>query len=263
MSSQRTVSDWKVWLLVWALGIAGIVAVMPYVIELQGLALRQAAAKASMSVPTILALSAVQGAVLLGICSRIGIWAARRVCLSFPILDAIAARKSIPWSGSAALAASLSGLVGGAFVVLIDVFVFAPSKAVALNDNQPAAWKGFLASFYGGVTEEIFLRLFLLSLLALGLRRLTLGADSRGRAVPSAAFWTANILAALAFGLGHLPATAVLAPLTPLLVVRAIVLNGVLALLFGALYRRYGLEMAILAHFSADIALHVVPPLVG
>ena len=81
--------------------------------------------------------------------------------------------------------------------------------------------------------------------------------------MPSIAFWTANLLAALAFGLGHLPATAVLVPLTPTLVVRAVVLNGILALLFGDTYRRWGFEMAVLAHFSSDIALHVIPPLVS
>jgi membrane protease YdiL (CAAX protease family) len=71
-------------------------------------------------------------------------------------------------------------------------------------------------------------------------------------------FWVANILAAILFGLGHLPATATLVPLTPLIVVRAIVLNGLLGIALGYLYFTRGLESAIISHFSADIVLHVL-----
>ena len=70
------------------------------------------------------------------------------------------------------------------------------------------------------------------------------------------ALWLATILAAVIFGLGHLPATAALVKLTPLLIVRAILLNGVVGVATGYLYWRYGLEAAVLAHFSADIVLH-------
>jgi membrane protease YdiL (CAAX protease family) len=69
-------------------------------------------------------------------------------------------------------------------------------------------------------------------------------------------FWAANILAALLFGLGHLPATAMLVPLTPLVVARAVLLNGLPGIAFGWLYWKRGLEAAMIAHFSADIVLH-------
>ena len=70
--------------------------------------------------------------------------------------------------------------------------------------------------------------------------------------------WVANIIAALLFGLGHLPITSALAPLTPLIIVRAVVLNGLLGIGFGYLYCTRGLESAMLSHFSADLLLHVV-----
>ena len=71
-------------------------------------------------------------------------------------------------------------------------------------------------------------------------------------------FWIANILAAVLFGLGHLPTMASLVPLTPLVIVRTVVLNGLLGILFGWLYWRRGLEAAMISHFSADIVLHVL-----
>ena len=120
---------------------------------------------------------------------------------------------------------------------------------------QPAAWKGFLASFYGGIAEEIQLRLLVMSLFAwLGS---FISKTSEGKPT-SAIFWIANILAAILFGLGHLPATAALIPLTPLVITRAIVLNGLGGIAFGYLYWKRGLESAMIAHFSADIVLHVL-----
>jgi hypothetical protein len=56
--------------------------------------------------------------------------------------------------------------------------------------------------------------------------------------------------------MNRLPATAALAQLTPLLIWRAILLNGIVGVAAGYLYFRYGLEAAMLAHFTADIVLH-------
>ena len=75
--------------------------------------------------------------------------------------------------------------------------------------------------------------------------------------MPTGVFWAANFAAALLFGLGHLPATAALAPLSAALIIRAIVLNGTAGIVFGALYRRYGLEWAMASHFGVDIVAHV------
>jgi membrane protease YdiL (CAAX protease family) len=65
-------------------------------------------------------------------------------------------------------------------------------------------------------------------------------------------------VAAVVFGLGHLPASAALAPLSAALVIRAVVLNGTAGIVVGELYRRYGLEWAITSHFGVDIVAHVV-----
>ena len=77
-------------------------------------------------------------------------------------------------------------------------------------------------------------------------------------ALPAGVFWVANILTALFFGVGHLPTMAALAPLTTALVARTIILNGVAGLVFGVLYKRYGLEWAMASHFAGDLVLHVV-----
>lgn len=70
--------------------------------------------------------------------------------------------------------------------------------------------------------------------------------------------WAANIVAALLFGAGHLPTLAALAPLTLITVGRTLFLNGIAGVTFGWLYWRRGLLAAMVAHFSADIVLHVI-----
>ncbi len=129
------------------------------------------------------------------------------------------------------------------------------------EDIRPPAWQGALASFSAGVTEEVIFRLFGVTVLAwIGS---FLFKDAEGRPIP-AVFWIANILIAVGFGIAHLPATALVGiPLTPLVITRAIVLNGVGGVIFGWLYWTRGLESAMVAHFSTDIVLHVILVLVA
>ena len=115
------------------------------------------------------------------------------------------------------------GAIGGVLVVVLDRLVFQPliPEFNAAQFPEPAVWKGALATLYGGIAEELLCRLFLLSLLALCLRRIS----RTPTGLPKWIFWTANLMAALIFGLGHLPAAASILPLTPIWVTRVLVLN--------------------------------------
>jgi membrane protease YdiL (CAAX protease family) len=84
-----------------------------------------------------------------------------------------------------------------------------------------------------------------MSLLAWGLHRIGL---PRRRAIGAAL-----AVAALAFGLGHLPALAQLADPTPLLVLRTVFLNALGGLVFGWLYAVRGLEAAMVAHAASHL----------
>jgi membrane protease YdiL (CAAX protease family) len=123
---------------------------------------------------------------------------------------------------------------------------------------RPSAWQGLLASFYGAVTEEILMRLGVLSVLALFFRTLArVCGAKRESALPTDVFWAANTVTAVLFGLAHLTATAALAPLSSALVARAVVLNGTASIVFGTLYRRYGLGWAMTSHLGVDIVVLV------
>jgi hypothetical protein len=45
-----------------------------------------------------------------------------------------------------------------------------------------------------------------------------------------------------------------------MVVTRALLLNGIPGVVCGYLYMRYGLEAAMLSHFSLDILLHLIAP---
>jgi membrane protease YdiL (CAAX protease family) len=51
--------------------------------------------------------------------------------------------------------------------------------------------------------------------------------------------------------------------LNPLVITRALVLNGLGGLAFGWLYWKQGLESAMIAHLSTDIVVHVITQLVA
>ena len=86
---------------------------------------------------------------------------------------------------------------------------------------------------------------------------------TKGKAIENnLLMWTSIIIAAIIFGLGHLPVTSALTTITPLVIARAIILNGIGGVVFGWLYWKKGLESAMIAHFSADIMLHVLLPFI-
>lgn len=253
-----------------ALGIAGVIAavlVLPYQVQLQlASGAERPAWTDQLPVWVLYLLSALLNAAPVVIVVPVGLWASRRLDFRMPLTEALIGRKPLPEGIVDGLGvAAFVGFGTGIAITCIDLAYFAQAMPQhATSGMNPPAWMGLLASFYGGINEELLARFFFLSLIALGLRTLVraFGAD-RSRALPGGVFWTANILAALFFGASHLPAAAALAPLTGALVLRTFLLNGLLALAFGWLYRRSGLEAAMLAHFCSDLALHVIAPLLS
>ena len=263
---QRFFSRTGVYL--WLAAVFGAICILPYALALAPESIEDASQKLGVSTAVVYALSIIQSALLLGLMTFAGLWAAGKLGLGAPLFEALAHRRELPDGiHQIGVRAIALGVAAALLILGLDYWVFSAALASLEIDAQfnIAAWKGFLASFYGGITEEIQLRLFLLSFVALGVRyvvRLTSG-SRRGISLTTGVFWSANLIAAIIFGLGHLPATAELVALTPLVIVRAIVLNGAVGLVAGYLFWRRGIEMAMLCHFSADIVLHVLVPLLS
>jgi len=149
---------------------------------------------------------------------------------------------------------TLLASIAGGVLFSLDYWTFGavmPELRQGMEANLSA--ESWLASvLYGGVIEEIMLRLFVMSLLSLILWK---AFARKSEKAPSGVIIAANVTAALLFAAGHLPATvALFGGLTPLLLARCFLLNGGFGLLFGELYRRYGIQYAIISH----ALLHIV-----
>jgi membrane protease YdiL (CAAX protease family) len=148
-----------------------------------------------------------------------------------------------------------TGVALGVVIITGDYIFYKLGSPLSLFETElPAWWTGLLAAFSAGIGEELLMRFLLMTLLTLLFLKLF-------RMPRTAAVWSAIILVALVFGALHLPATAELVELTSLIIVRAMLLNGIAGIAFGLLYWKQGLESAMVAHILTDVIVHGLMPL--
>ena len=254
----KTLINWKLFSILLVACVLGAMLVIPYTLTLTSSQVE--------ITPVRLLVSIAQNLVLFAIATFFGLFFSKRISmgmtgLKLPILEGALEGKNQASELRVILLPSIAlGLLAGVLIIVLDI----PFQKV-LPEMQNAeisipAWKSILASFYGGIAEEVLLRLFMVSLLVwIGFK---IKKTQEGRPT-DIGIWLAIILASVLFGLGHLPATARIIALTGPVVIRAIVLNGIGGIIFGWLYWKKGLESAMIAHFSADIVLHVITPFVA
>lgn len=155
------------------------------------------------------------------------------------------------------LAAAAVSVIGGLALILPDLLIFGKYEQALLDMYAVKPTLPYLLAMitYGAVIEEIMLRLFMMSLVAFILHRLF---DRKREGVSTAVLIAANVASALLFAAGHLPANDMMFGLSPVIVLRCVLLNGGFGLLFGWLYRKYGLRYAMIAHGGC----HVVSKLI-
>lgn len=246
--------NWKIFALLLVAGLLGVLGVLPFTFDLIGSHAFSQVPAPTIPMPLVITLALLQNGVLLSLIIVIGMILSERVGLQMPLIRAWAKGEHLPNLKAIVLPGMLVGATAGAMLVGAEAVFFLRHLPAALHQLfEIPLWKRLLAGvLYGGITEELLMRLFLLSLVAWLLGRWS---KTPAGMPSSGAFWTAIILVAILFGLGHLPATAAITPLTQVLVVRALVLNGIAGIAFGYLYWRHGLEAAMLGHMSAHLAL--------
>lgn len=247
---------WRLfWILFGATAFSAL-AIVPMALELMDSMLAQTPPP-PIPLPLLILIGALQNLALIGLFVGVGLKFAGKLGLGPKLIESRlrgSVNRREVWSSI-----RVGVLVGlGVGAVLLPALLALASRFPTLpfaSAARIALWKRFLTCFYGGIYEEILARLFLLSLVAWLLNR-----SWRGTQLSSTAFWIANVVVAVLFGLGHLPSASLVMPITPLVIAAALLLNGVAALAFGWLYRHYNLEAAIVAHFTADFVLYVIGP---
>lgn len=148
-------------------------------------------------------------------------------------------------------------VIGGFALILPDLLFFGKHVPMIMDSYsvKPTIPYMLAAVLYGGVIEEVMLRLFMMSLVAFLLHKLF---GKKTETPATGILIAANVIAALLFAAGHLPATAMTMGITPMILFRCFLLNGGFGLLFGWLYRKYGLRYAMLAHGGCHVISELI-----
>jgi len=242
--------SWKLFLVLWVASIFSVIAVVPYVLTLQAELLK------SIPIPLhiLLPMQVTLYAAIFSVSVFIGLYLARPVGLGAPILERWLEGKEVKAHLKSIFGVSiLSGILLGILIAGID-FLF----PTFYSATTPPLWQRFLASFYGGIGEEVITRLFLMTLLVWIFYKIKRTKEGRPTNI---GVWMAILITAILFGLGHLPFAETLTKVTLPLMAKIITLNGIAGIVFGWLYWKKGLESAMLSHFTTDIIVHVVFPI--
>lgn len=246
--------DWRIFFILLGLCLISVVAVFPYVLTIQGEILKQS----GISFLMILVFQLFQSAIIFSIAIFIGLSLSKKIGFYLPLLDSFI--KHNDWKKIMKDIYFLSiiwGIITAITIYLTDYIFTLQGSAISTSQNYAPIWQKLLASFYGGITEEVVMRLFLMTLLTWFIMKVTKQSQPNQITI-----LISVLLSAIFFGLGHLPITASLTTLTSLIVVRAVILNGIGGIVFGMLYWKKGLESAMIAHFTADIFLLTILPLI-
>ena len=163
----------------------------------------------------------------------------------------------IRFKGKSTFIAIISGLGAGTVMMVFELLWFANvSDVIKASYEVLPTISNFVASLiYGGIVEELMIRLFTMSLVAIILWKVFFKSEKK---IPTKAIILANVLSAILFAAGHIPATVMSIGITPAILIRCFLLNGGAGLVFGRLYRKRGIQYAMIAHAFSHIAMKLI-----
>lgn len=243
---------WQEFAILFLLAIVGSIAIIPYSLRLLKTSPKKK--KIKLSPLLLVLLSVVQNGILFAIATSVGLILSHQTGHGAPLIKAIITGNGFNQTLIANLVTGIVlGILAGVFLFAADL-LFLPYFPKKLLDTalKTTYLENFAASFYGGINEEILIRLCGLSLVVWILSKIApsiSGIDS---------FWIANTVMAIIFAIGHLPALkSAVGKISQALSLRTILLNTPIGLVCGIVFWHSGIEAAILTHFTADIVYHV------
>ena len=229
--------NWKFLLLVFVSGLIGGYCIGLYSYDSLSLDLLKQLQEQNVTKEMVALSSMVQYGILFGlILACIGIVLSKKVNLW----------KEFKLDKKAILATVIISVVGALVLFPGDKLIFGSLNTWVSEQYtvKPTIYKMIGGLLVGGIIEEVMMRLFFMSLVALIISKLF----NNKKEIPTTVFIIANIIASLLFAAGHLPSTATMTTLTPLIIIRCFLLNGGFGLTFGYLYRKYNIGYAMISH---------------
>ena len=211
--------------------------------ELKATGLDQVPANILMGVIT--AIQAATYGIVLGaggilFAKKVGLWKDERSISAFPLIASI-----------------FISIICGFAIILPDMLFFGHYSEAIMNSyaTNPTIPYILATVTYAAIIEEVMIRLFLMSLIAFILSKVF---ENKTDKPTVRILVISNVIAALVFAAGHLPTTFMILGNSPIIIARCFLLNGGLGLLFGRLYRKYGLRYAMIAHGGCHIVSKLI-----
>ncbi len=202
------------------------------------------------SLNILIIIGAIQSGVLTFVASFLGLL----------MMEKVGLKLGFKWSTKSFVILLILGTITAIVIGLPDKLFFYSFMEEHIADYQFSGLYFLSSILYGGIIEEVLMRLFLMTFFVWVGKKLFFKKDGP---LPNSYYIVAIILAALIFGIGHLPATAALLGLSGPIIFRALLLNGIGGLVFGYAYWKHGLAYAMMGHMMAHIVNQlIISPLV-
>jgi membrane protease YdiL (CAAX protease family) len=199
------------------------------------------------STTMLIIITAIQATLYAFISAFIGLKLARKVNLQL----------NFKYHQNSAVLAIVIGLVTAIIISGSDKFLFAQylPKQTGAYSFSPLYF--FTSILYGGIVEELMLRLLLMTLIVFILWKL-FARSKDSLVIPNWIYITSIFITAILFAAGHLPATAQILGLSTPIIIRSFLLNGVAGIGYGYLYWKKGFSYAICAHMLTHIFNQII-----
>ena len=197
------------------------------------------------SINMMIFISAVQTGLFVFISTFIGLKLARKTNLHL----------NFKFDKNSFIMATVVGFVVALIIVVSEKFIFTKYLPENLL-NFDFSLHYFVSSIlYGGIVEELMLRLFFMSLIVFILKKMFIKSNDneKNEKIPTWMYVKAIAVSAIVFAAGHLPAVSQTLGLSVPMVVRVLVLNSIGGIGFGYLYWKKGLSYSILAHMLTHV----------
>ena len=179
----------------------------------------------------------------------LGILFYKKVGLELPLIEGILFHKKLPTLYPLLIVGIGGGIFSG-LLITITTLIFQPYMADEFLRISISSHPNLTVRFlYGGITEEIIVRFGIMTFIIWLTYRLI-------NLLKPVVYWIGILISSLIFALLHLPLLfALMSDPTPAVISYVILANTLGGIVFGWLYWKRGLEMAMLAHMMTHVVL--------
>ncbi len=199
------------------------------------------------SMEVMILVASAQGALFAFLSAFIGLKVARKVNLKL----------NFKFDKNAIILSTIIGMVVAIIITVSDKFIFAEYLTSQETSYVFSPIYLMVGIIYGGIVEELMLRLLVMSILVLILWKLFAKSKDKN-AIPSWTYITGIVLAATLFAAGHLPITSQTIGLSAPIVIRCFALNGLGGIGFGYLYWKKGIAYSMFAHAATHVFMQAI-----